>query len=602
MSNPAVPGEGTTITGRRASPATTGTGAGPIRTGGRSHAGKPSPLSTWWALFRVQFKIGLPISPSALSTRRSARLGWSEWLLFFLVILSFLPLLGIILAVSLQFYGALVIVGQPEAMLTLFFVPALLLSLVFGLVSVVSTFFFARDLPQLVTLPLPAGTIVSAKLAVVLVNQWLSLTLLVPPLAVYGLRQGAGLWYWLKAVAVWLLLPVPALALAALLAMGLMRLVGRTRQRDWAVVAGSLLAAAVGVAAQVVPRWVVPQVADPSQMGQVLPELAVLIGRYAPPAVWATRALATGSPAGGTGHLLLLAGAGAAGLAVAWWVANRIFFRSLAASLEVPRHRPARERVGTDAGLVRVRPAFRALLWREWAVLWRTPVFTMNTLLPMVLVPLMLGLSWWMGNGAEVARNLGPLLDTPGARTWSALAGVAVTTGAGLFGLLGATAISREGRAFWLSQVIPVPARQQVAAKLVFASGIAWLGGLPMGVALGFLFRWTPALWAYWLVTGALGIVALNALQMAVDLWQPKLDWTDPQGAVKHNFNVFLAILAEFVSLGGAAVVVFLASPGGHAVRLAAVFGYLLVLAAASTGLVLGAAERAYRVMSAPSG
>ncbi|MFS8641339.1 MAG: hypothetical protein LOD90_11150, partial [Symbiobacteriaceae bacterium] len=573
----------------------TGSGAGPARRGDLVRSGRPPSFRTWWALFRVQLKVGLPISPSALSSRPSARLGLREWLLFFLVILSFLPLLGVILAVSLQFYGALAIVGQPEAMLTLFFVPALVLSLVFGLVSVVSTFFFARDLPQLVSLPLPAGTIVSTKLAVVVVNQWLSLSLLVPPLAVYGLRQHAGLWYWLKAVAVWLLLPVPTLALAAVLAMGLMRVAGRTRQRDWAVVAGSLLAAGVAIAAQVAPRWVVPEVADPSQLGQVLPELVGLIGRYAPPAVWATRALAPGSPAGGTGHLLLLAGTGAAGLAIAWWVANRIFARSLAANLEAPRGRRARERVGKDAGLARVRPAFRALLWREWTVLWRTPVFAMNTLLPLVLVPLTLGLSWWMGNGGEVTRSLGPLLATSGARMWSVMAGVALTSSAGLFGVLGATAISREGRAFWLSQVIPVAARDQVAAKLLFASGVAWLGGLPMGVALGFLFRWTPALWAYWLVTGALGIVAVNALQLAVDLWQPKLDWTDPHGAVKQNFNVLLAILAGLVSLGGAAGVLYLASPGGPAVRLAAVFGYLLLLAAGATWLVLGAAERAYR-------
>ncbi|PZN13353.1 MAG: hypothetical protein DIU69_00780 [Bacillota bacterium] len=587
---------------RGAGPGVTGSGACPARRGDLVRSGRPPSFRTWWALFRVQLKVGLPISPRAFASRRSARLGWNEWLWLFLTALSFLILSFVVLVAASESYEVLAVIGQADAMLTIFFGTALMLLLMFGLVSIASTFFFARDLPQLVSLPLPAGTIVSAKLATVLVNQWLSMIFLVPAVAVYGVRQGVATGYWLKAAAVLLLLPLPTLALAAVLAVGLVRLAGRTRHRDWVVVAGSLVTVGVLLVAQIVPYSVLRDV-DAAQLGRALGNLAGLVGRYSPPALWATRALATGAPFGGIGHLLLLASTGAGALAVAGWLGHRLFFRSLAASLESPKRLPAGEAGGAVTGLARRRSPFRALLWREWAVLWRTPTFAMNTLLPMVLFPLTLALSWWMGmgNGAEVFRHLEAQLTTPSARAWSAVLGVAATTSAGLFGFLGASALSREGRAFWVSQILPVPAHHQVAAKLLFACAVSWVGGMPLGAAVGLPFRWTPALWAYWLVTAFLGVVAVNALQLALDLWRPKLDWTDPRGAVGYNFNVLLAMLAGAACLGGMGVVAFLASAVGPAFRLAAVFAYLLLLAAGSTVLVLGASKRAYRVAAPPS-
>lgn len=562
--------------------------------------GASSRLRAWWALYRVQLKAGLVLSPSTMGGQRAARLGPGEWLLFFLSVLAFVPLLWLILIIAVGTYYGLAALGQGEAMLTLFFLPAFVLSLVLGLISVLSIFYFARDTAHLLSLPLSPGAIAGAKLAVVLTNQWLGLALLVPPLVVYGVLAGAGPLYWLKAVVVYALLPVPALALAAILAMALMRVAGRTRQRDWAVVASSLALMAVALGAQILPRQVAENV-DPARLNQLMQGLAEQIGRYAPPAVWATRALATGSPAGGAGYLALLGLVAAATLALSWVLADRLLVRGLAAALEAPARRAALDRQRVHAQLARVRPGLLALVWREWAVLWRTPVFVMNTLFPMLVVPVVLATSLWAGPGDTLIRPAVSGLFTPSGRPWAPLAGVAVSAIAGLFAMLGATALSREGRAFWISQVIPASPRRQVAAKLLFACLVAWAGGLPFGAAAGILLGWTGGAWAYWLVTGLLAVVAVNALELAVDLWRPKLDWVDPQGAMKQNYNVLLGVLAGMVSLGGAALVARYTSPLGPAVLLASVCGYLLLVATGGILLVLGLAGRVYRRVSSPS-
>jgi ABC-2 type transport system permease protein len=39
---------------------------------------------------------------------------------------------------------------------------------------------------------------------------------------------------------------------------------------------------------------------------------------------------------------------------------------------------------------------------------------------------------------------------------------------------------------------------------------------------------------------------------MFIDLARPLLDWTNPQKAIKQNFNVFLAMLANATVVAGA--------------------------------------------------
>lgn len=111
------------------------------------------------------------------------------------------------------------------------------------------------------------------------------------------------------------------------------------------------------------------------------------------------------------------------------------------------------------------------------------------------------------------------------------------------------SAFSREGKQFWISKVIPVEPRVQVAAKFLHSYMVAVLGVITASiVAVAFLHLKAT----YLIVAGGLALVCgllLTAVGLIIDLARPLLDWTNPQKAIKQNFNVLLAMLADITIL-----------------------------------------------------
>jgi ABC-2 type transport system permease protein len=155
---------------------------------------------------------------------------------------------------------------------------------------------------------------------------------------------------------------------------------------------------------------------------------------------------------------------------------------------------------------------------------------------------------------------------------------------------------SREGGQFWISQVIPVAAREQAAAKFLHSYLVAVLGVLTAGI-VGAIVLHIGA--AHLAVAAGLALVAgvlLTAVGMAIDLARPLLDWANPQKAIKQNLNVLLAMLAD---IGVLTVIYFgvkaliKAKLGTNAV-LGIVFVALMALSAAGYAAMLKLADKRY--------
>jgi ABC-2 type transport system permease protein len=144
------------------------------------------------------------------------------------------------------------------------------------------------------------------------------------------------------------------------------------------------------------------------------------------------------------------------------------------------------------------------------------------------------------------------------------------------------TSVSREGRLFGLSLVIPVPGRTQVKAKLtlhLMLYGSAFL--FDCAIAL-IVFRIPPVALVYFLPAGLAFQVVGFCAGMFLDLKRPMLKWTHPQQAMKNNANVLGA-------MGGtAAVVAVIGGPSAFAIA-KGVSPFLVGCGAAAVALVLAA-------------
>ena len=467
------------------------------------------------------------------------------WLvaLFGLALLGLLPLLVFYVKGIAALYAILQPLGQETALLTLAILVGQVLILVFGLFYVLSAFYFSRDLEFLVALPARPFEVIAAKFGVILVNEYLTIAFIVGPVfAVYGVLAGKPAAYWPLAALVFLLLPVIPLALSGLLVMAMMRLVNVSRKKDFLILAGSLTLLALtlflqlGLAGNRSPEEFMRFFTAPDGMVR-------LLGEKFPPCIWASRLLAAGFSAPGLAYLALFVGLSVAVLLLLLLAAEKLFYRGLIGLSEMSARSKKLSTAALAGRFAGRNKAWRAILLREWRLMNRTPIFLLNGILSVVLVPVMLFFMVRSGSGSSSLAFL-KLLGS-GKRTAEVLFAAAFFVACGCLNGTASSTFSREGSNFWISKVIPVAPARQAAGKFLHSYLVAVLGTLGGALAarLALGLGWGTVLPAALLslVGGAL----ITAVNMTVDLARPLLTWTNPQRAIKQNLNVVLAMALD---------------------------------------------------------
>jgi len=469
--------------------------------------------------------------------------------LFVLGAASLGPILYFYVKIIQVLHGWLVPAGQQAVLLTAAVLLGQLLVLIFGFYYVISAFYFSRDLEILIPLPLTPVQVMLSKFSVILTNEYLTVALLVLPVFIsYGVLEGAGVGYWLSAALVYLFLPVIPLAVVGLLVVGLMRVANLSRKKDALIIVGSLVLMTAALGGQVwFSRSAGSSSPDPEAIARSLaaPDgLVRSLGAKFPPSVWATRTMAGGPGGAGWGNAALFFGASVllfAGLVLA---AERLFYRGLLGLGETSARRKTLGREALTGRLSSGSHPVRAVFSRELRLMNRTPIFLLNGVLSVVLIPVIFVLMAKTGGGRSDATQI---LAAVGSKN-----PVAAVLASALFmafsGCLNGTAsstFSREGGQFWISKVIPVRPRDQAKGKLLHSYAVALLGIAAASVVILLTFRPKAAVLLAALAVGAVTSFFLTTVGMMIDLVRPLLNWTNPQKAIKQNFNVLLAVLAD---------------------------------------------------------
>ncbi|HHX75600.1 MAG TPA: hypothetical protein GX699_11910, partial [Firmicutes bacterium] len=419
--------------------------------------------------------------------------------------------------------------GQPEMLLTLSLMAVSFIVLFFGIAFVMSTFYFSRDLPLLIPLPLKPGEIVGAKFAVVLVQEYLTvLPLFLPALIIYGTRMGAGLAFWPAGLAVLLLAPVLPLTVISAVVLFLMRATNLGRYKDFLRLLGMVLLVAVLLAVNVL----VTKLASVSQeeiLALLLAEegIARFLARLFPPVLLATRALAAEGAAAVLnflGYVLL----NLAGAALTLFLGERLFYRGLIGGEEVA----ARKNIShsrLERKMMKVSSPAVAIAAREIKLLFRTPIFLFNSIGVLVIAPVAMLLPLLTGGAMDPFLAL---LTHSGNRFYVNLVGAAFIGIMGAFIPASSSSFSREGKQFWLSQVIPVPPAVQVRGKILYSLLLCLLT-VPLVFLLSFfLTRWTPLELVIVIVLGLCACLPAVTSGLLIDLLRPYLNWDNPQKAI----------------------------------------------------------------------
>ena len=547
------------------------------------------------SLIRVGLRVNFGLSVLRQRVLKEKKDIW----LVFVVVLGFsglLPLGMVYTDMVKMAYELLAPAGQQHLIVLFAILTGQFFVLIFGLYYVVSTFYFSNDLEILIPLPLAPFQVMLAKFAVVLVNEYLSLIPLVLPVFIYfGILSKAGPGYWVQSALVYLLIPVIPLAAVSMLVVGMMRVVNLSRKKDLMIVVGTLFLIAVAVGAQTM----VGRAAGSKDVEAAIRMLASpdgLVNRAGagfPPSIWATKAIAGGFSGSGLFHLLVLAAVSLLLFYAVLIISEKLFYRGLIGISE----KTLRKRSLSEATMSRMIPArgspLRAILAREFRIMNRTPIFLLNGIGAVVLVPALL-LVMSRAGGKE-AVSLANVMQSNSPH-WVVLGAACFLTVCACLNGTAPSTFSREGSLFWMSKVIPVSPRIQVIAKFLHSYSVALLGIAAALVALILSFRPNTEACAAALLLALVASFALTAISMMIDLARPLLDWTNPQKAIKQNLNVLFAALIQI------AIIVLLGffcraliNTGMRMTWLVAILlGILALLSAFAFTLLLRFADRRY--------
>lgn len=493
--------------------------------------------------------------------------------LLLLILLVVVQVVALYVFYITQLIHPAIALGQSDALLTMILVAGQVIVLIYGAISILNNLFFAKDMEFLLSLPVRPMHIFSAKFTVICLGEvGIMLLFLLPGIIVYGINLNVDAAFYIRSLVVALFAPAIPLAIAAVLSLPLMRIVGALKNRSLAAsVVGLVLFAGLMFVSMNMGRITQSVVESGNEIASMLLTeggLASMIARVFPPALWGARAMAQG---GGVGawNMLLFVGVSLVALAAAFLLAVAFYKKGAVAQLETARS--TRKRSKRTNG--KVFSQVRSLFVNEWRSLLRTPTYAMNALTTIIIGPLMLLLMSDMLS--EIPA--GVLKIVSGEIFWFIVLIVAAIVG--FFAAINpaaATTLTREGKTYYLLKTLPIDPKQLFKAKLLVAYSISF------GAAA--LFLTAPIFVGVDFSVILLGVILAmiisfpcTALSMLIDMNNPKLNWTTPQQAIKQNFNAFLGMLVSWALMGffGLAAYLMLSVLGAPA---AAVYSTLVLL------------------------
>lgn len=506
-------------------------------------------MKAFWAVFKIQLNANFGFSALRYRFRKEKDKIPQTLLVGAGVTLAVAMLIGVYSFLMGSVYAAGSAMGSPQIVLAAALLGLQLFLLVTGIFYVIGVFFYSRDLSALLPLPLAPWQVLGSKFAVVMAYEYLmAVPILAPPMLFYGIGQSMGAAYWLKSAVIIIASPAIPMLLASLVAIVLMRLLNIGKRRDLLAIVGGTLATVAILVINLLTQRFAQNDGAPDALTKLLADQALLANAVSsafPPSAWATLALTETGPVSLL-YMLLFLGVSAL---LAWamlWLAGKVYYAAAMKSEETDRR-------GRRAGRVKAASAgpagpLRAMVLREFKLLLRTPAYAMNCLVGSLIIPVIIPLS--MIQGDETTSGLLDLIRSPRNSLAVTLGAAGVMLFASIINVTASTALSREGKTFWVSKMIPVTPRRQVYAKFLTAMAVASMG-LALSVAMLLIFlKMDIGQCLLSLAMAFLGTVPVTAVNMLPDIIKPKLNWTNPYEAVKQNMNVLTSMLAACIVTG----------------------------------------------------
>lgn len=502
-------------------------------------------MRKFFSLLKLQINAQYGLSNALYNIKNDKKALWKGIGIGIAILLALGEVIGIYTFLMYSLFKGSAVINAPQMILTMAAICSGLIVLIFGIFYIIGTLFLAKDTEFLASLPLSQGNVFMSKFIMVLLGEYpFAFFLMLPPVIIYGIGTQKGVLYYVLALICTLLLPFLPLVISAFLALLLMNIVSRSRRRDLITIVGSIILMVLFIGGQNFLMSRIPENQEDFIIALLQSSDAIIefLGSAFPPAIWITKVLSSGGMDSAL-NLLFLVAISLAALLVVYFLASFIYQRGATAQLET-RSAPGKTKL-TYKSSSQVFTIFK----NEWKILLRTPIYALNSLVVVFMAPLLMMIPLFGGNFAEDPdlQFLYQLIGNSDSQAILMLVLAGIIT---LFVMINpavSTTFSREGKNFWILKNIPVKPEVQVFGKLLAGYSISFIGALVTVVIAMITFKVSLGLAFSILILCSLALMPLSAIGIFIDLIRPKLQWNNPQEAIKQNMNAVLAMLIGFL-------------------------------------------------------
>lgn len=439
------------------------------------------------------------------------------------------------LQLAIKMYDAFSSIGFPELTITYMYIGNVMMMFFAGIPFIISTFFYAKDLKFLATLPVKEDTIVFSKLVSVYIYLLaIGCLFFGTSVIAYSTREGFHLYSFITGLIALFISPLLPMVLSTLIIIPFMSFVGRGKKRNMMVVAGNLSLLAGIIYLQAVLSRVQE---DPKALNSILLQeegLLKLVGRSFPPSIWLTKMVQGSIINGGFFFFLNIVL-----IFVLKLVSHLLYNKALLAF---------NQEVGglIENGKIyyKVRNKRFQIIKRHIMIIFTNPTFLLNTVLTMLLPILMFII---MSLTGELKSGI---FESPTLAHYIVYIYTAVITTPAMIGSLSATVITREGKTFWETKVLPISTEDNIRYRIDTTLILSLVGSIILAITGGIYLPVTYTMVIVATVFCVCITLLLSTIDIIINIERPTLNWNSPTAAVKNNLNLMLALLIRVVIVG----------------------------------------------------
>ena len=451
------------------------------------------------------------------------------------------------------------VVPMENVLLSLLLPIAGVTSIVFGVFSIVNVFYLSKDVDYLLPMPLKAKDIMMSKFLVALINEYYILFVFILPCLIgIGIGVDADFMYYVYMTFVFLLLPIIPSVIIAFIVLLITKFTGILKNRDlfMYVSMGIVLVFAFSYS-YIIQSFIE---VDPMNVSSTLQDLENSIVPYFkmvfPFYNSAVYTLINFNNLNGLFAFISFFAFNLIALLLIYWLGDKLYLNTLTVSRGSKKKSEMMEKVVGDND--KNSSSFVWLLKKEWLIIKRTPIFMLNIVIIVFLMPIILIISFLFSitqSGIDLTMKFNPSFFENGLIYMIVLLFLLFFTSVSM---AASTSISREGENAWVMKVIPVSYFKQINIKVLFAVVLDLIGAVLLGVVpiivYGVPFSYVIEVF----VPLSIIVVVLNYLNIFIDLKRPKLKWSEESAAVKQNLNGLISVLCTMGLCAVLGLIVFI--------------------------------------------